>query len=132
MKKIAISLMTVFLFGCASFDLQPEDVGTPFKIEDFPKLKEFTVYVDKNGIKEKCQPHVEDKSQIAAACASVNFLLNTCTIYIEKDAPYKIVLHEKLHCEGWDHKENGNLHKSYIIWRPVIEKIKESNRTKPL
>ncbi len=117
MKLLLIPISAaILLSGCSTLETKPYNVGTHYKIENFPTLEEKIVYLDTTGIKEKCQPHVEKPSLIAMACASINLYENSCTIYIEKNAPQHILMHEKFHCQGWDHQENGKLHQGYNKW----------------
>ncbi len=117
MKLLLIPISAaILLSGFSTLDTHPYNVGVHYQIENFPKLEQKIVHVDEAGIREKCQPHVERASLIATACASINFNDKTCTIFIEKNAPQDILMHEELHCQGWDHRKNGKLHQGYNKW----------------
>ncbi len=119
-KSMCASVL--LLGGCASFDLQPADVGVAYKIEHFPALTQTIVYVDEVRLSKECDPHVKRVGAKALGCARVNFDKKTCTIFLKEDSTQSTLLHEQWHCEGWDHREGDALHQGFLRWQEKIKK----------
>lgn len=61
----------------------------------------------------------------AIACAQVDFITRTCTIYMPKTHPMYdyILFHEKSHCAGFDHYGSNVLHQAWREYKQSIRRF---------
>lgn len=96
------SILAALLTASGCTTLVPIDQHQP-PAADWPALTERVVYIEASSLPAQC-----GKAWPAIrGCSQISFELNTCRIYLA-DRTEELLVHERLHCKGFDHAGQEN------------------------
>ena len=102
--KITLSstLSAVLAIGLSGCSTMPDE-----QVEGFPPLLIIEHKVEASQILRHCHPAMRwwdwALLRMPLACARINFERRTCDIYTASDASPDTLIHERRHCQGYDH-----------------------------
>lgn len=94
--RASLALLAVVLSACTVIGHE--------KVAGWPAMQVVEHYVPTHEMRERCSKYVAF-GMSPEACAEFNLVTNRCDLWFSADfpPPKRIVEHERLHCEGYDH-----------------------------
>jgi hypothetical protein len=118
MKRYA-AILLLFLGACTT-------VGHE-KVDGWPQLTVVEHYVPHHVMRDRCVKYSPFGTS-PEACAEFNLVERRCDIWFSADfpPPAAFVKHERMHCEGYDHVGETNMHsflRAYLERQPRTASI---------
>jgi hypothetical protein len=110
--------MLTLLLACACAPVLEER-----KVDGWPALAVREHYVSHAEMRDRCTKYASFGG-MAQACAEYDFRKATCDIWYSADFPpsRQIVEHERLHCQGYDHRDSDYMQGLVARWNRLTRR----------